>query len=181
MILQWTLLERIYDLFVKYPFAFILIPIVWIGLIYFLKEVLGVYVSPWWALMALAVSVGIVIGILLLFTAQCYRLKIQAKNYLLLLRKNINHNTCSKMPAIKNFIAQSKRRNKRLRNAKTNSIEGGFLAIIFNDYSYYGTHELRSATNMRNSRTRSSLIVGFCSDRLLNYSRLYFSFSRQIV
>jgi len=69
MILQWTLLERIYDLFVKYPFAFILIPIVWIGLIYFLKEVLGVYVSPWWALMALAVSVGIVIGILLLFTA----------------------------------------------------------------------------------------------------------------
>lgn len=67
MVLQWTILERIYDLFVKYPFAFLLIPIVWILLIAFLKKVLDVYVSPWWALMALVVSVGIVIGLLLLF------------------------------------------------------------------------------------------------------------------
>ena len=65
----WEILDRIYQLFVKYPIAFFLIPVVWIVLIYVLKEGLNVHVSPWWALLTLIVSTGIVIGILLLFVA----------------------------------------------------------------------------------------------------------------
>ena len=64
-VMQWTVLEDIYYLFSAYPVTFLLLAIVWIGLIYFFKKVLHVYVSPWYGLMLLVVSAAIIIGILL--------------------------------------------------------------------------------------------------------------------
>ena len=63
----WELLDRIYNLFIAYPFSFFAIFIVWLLVIVAFQKIGHVHVSPWWGLLSLIVSVGIVIGILLAF------------------------------------------------------------------------------------------------------------------
>jgi hypothetical protein len=64
-VLQWETVSEIFHLFEKYPLSFLAIPIIWIFLLVILKYGVGVYVSPWWALIAFIASVGVAIGIVL--------------------------------------------------------------------------------------------------------------------
>jgi len=66
-VMQWQILDGIYRLFTNYPQAFLAIPLVWIVMILVFQRLLHVHISPWIALLTLIVSVGIVIGLLLLF------------------------------------------------------------------------------------------------------------------
>jgi hypothetical protein len=62
----WGILDEIYGLLIKYPQSFFAIFIVWVLMLVFFDKALDVDITPWWGLMTLIVSVGIVIGILLL-------------------------------------------------------------------------------------------------------------------
>jgi uncharacterized membrane protein YhaH (DUF805 family) len=64
---QWEIIDRLYNLLTQYPQTLLVIPVVWIVMILVFQRLLHVHVSPWIALLTLIVSVGIVIGILLLY------------------------------------------------------------------------------------------------------------------
>ena len=65
-VMQGETLDKLYEFLTKYPQSFIAIPIVWITMILIFQRLLHVHISPWIALLTLIVSVGIVVGILLL-------------------------------------------------------------------------------------------------------------------
>ena len=69
---QIDLLNKLYDFLVKYPWSFIAIFVVWALVILFFQRVLHVHISPWIALLTLIVSVGIVIGIILILIQNNY-------------------------------------------------------------------------------------------------------------
>ena len=59
----WEIIDKIYDFLIANPWSLLLIPVIWLSLIYILKEFIGIYVSAWSVLLSLLVAVGIVIGI----------------------------------------------------------------------------------------------------------------------
>jgi len=65
----WDLITRIYDFLLSNPWSLILVPIVWIVLIYILTEVVDIYVSAWTVLICFIASLGIVIGIVAMVVA----------------------------------------------------------------------------------------------------------------
>lgn len=69
---QIDLLNKLYDFLVKYPWSFIAIFVVWALVILFFQRILHVHISPWIALLTLIVSVGIVIGIILILIQNNY-------------------------------------------------------------------------------------------------------------
>lgn len=70
--MQVEILNKLYDFLVKYPWSFIAIFVVWALVILFFQRVLHVHISPWIALLTLIVSVGIVLGIILILIQNNY-------------------------------------------------------------------------------------------------------------
>jgi len=65
--MQWQIIDELVHFLMKYPYSLLLIPLVWIVLMFVLQRLVHIHISPWVVLITLVVSVGIVIGLILLF------------------------------------------------------------------------------------------------------------------
>ncbi len=59
----WDLISRVFEFLLSNPWSLILVVIMWIVIVYVLKEVVGIYVSAWSVLISFIASLLLVIGI----------------------------------------------------------------------------------------------------------------------